>query len=327
MKNSIIFTIVTVAIISVSITSISAQSQMEIPAWVKNNALWWGEGQISDSDYFQGLQYLADNGFLQITSDDNSDYVAELEQKLESANKLKDRYQQGMIDLKQENERLEQFIESLQSHNYQSDVAPTQSQTYPDVHCYGNAGCYKGHVSQITDGDTMEIDGASVRLVLIDTPERGDYGYDHATDYLESLCPVGSPVVIDVDDWQESDRYDRILGVVYCDVWNLNEEMLASGWADVYEIYCSESEFGGHSWVKQYGCNSSYQNTSPSASSSSSTVSSSSSSDCDPSYPDFCIPSPPPDLNCGDIHQKRFTVLQPDPHRFDGDKDGIGCES
>lgn len=49
-------------------------------------------------------------------------------------------------------------------------------------------------------------------------------------------------------------------------------------------------------------------------------------SDCDPSYPDFCIPPPPPDLDCGDIPQKRFTVLQPDPHRFDGDKDGIGCE-
>ena len=50
-------------------------------------------------------------------------------------------------------------------------------------------------------------------------------------------------------------------------------------------------------------------------------------SDCDPSYPDFCIPSSPPDLDCKDIPQKKFTVLQPDPHRFDGDKDGIGCES
>ena len=49
--------------------------------------------------------------------------------------------------------------------------------------------------------------------------------------------------------------------------------------------------------------------------------------DCDPSYPDFCIPTSPPDLDCGDIPQKRFTVLPPDPHRFDGDKDGIGCES
>lgn len=51
--------------------------------------------------------------------------------------------------------------------------------------------------------------------------------------------------------------------------------------------------------------------------------------DCDPAYPDedVCIPSPPPDLDCGDIEHKDFTVLQPDPHRFDGDKDGVGCES
>jgi len=48
---------------------------------------------------------------------------------------------------------------------------------------------------------------------------------------------------------------------------------------------------------------------------------------CDKSYPDFCIPSPPPDLNCKDISRKNFRVLPPDPHRFDRDKDGIGCES
>ena len=48
---------------------------------------------------------------------------------------------------------------------------------------------------------------------------------------------------------------------------------------------------------------------------------------CDPYYPDFCIPPPPPDLDCGDIPQKNFTVLQPDPHGFDGNKDGVGCES
>ena len=47
---------------------------------------------------------------------------------------------------------------------------------------------------------------------------------------------------------------------------------------------------------------------------------------CDPSYPDFCIPPPPPDLDCGDIAQKDFTVIGDDPHRFDGDGDGIGCE-
>ncbi|MDW3213441.1 MAG: hypothetical protein R8G01_05550 [Ilumatobacteraceae bacterium] len=46
---------------------------------------------------------------------------------------------------------------------------------------------------------------------------------------------------------------------------------------------------------------------------------------CDPSYPTVCIPPPPPDLNCGDITHRNFVVLQPDPHNFDGNNDGIGC--
>ena len=48
---------------------------------------------------------------------------------------------------------------------------------------------------------------------------------------------------------------------------------------------------------------------------------------CDTSYPDVCIPPYPPDLDCGEIQFANFKVLPPDPHRFDGDKDGIGCES
>ncbi|WP_414543643.1 thermonuclease family protein [Nostoc sp. CCY0012] len=48
--------------------------------------------------------------------------------------------------------------------------------------------------------------------------------------------------------------------------------------------------------------------------------------ECDPSYPDFCIPPNLPDLDCCDIPYRRFRVNQPDPHGFDRDKDGIGCE-
>jgi len=48
---------------------------------------------------------------------------------------------------------------------------------------------------------------------------------------------------------------------------------------------------------------------------------------CDPSYPDVCIPVYPPDLDCGEIQFANFKVLSPDPHGFDRDKDGIGCES
>jgi hypothetical protein len=48
---------------------------------------------------------------------------------------------------------------------------------------------------------------------------------------------------------------------------------------------------------------------------------------CDPSYPGVCIPPPPPDLDCGDVPYTNFTVVGSDPHGFDGDGDGVGCES
>jgi hypothetical protein len=47
---------------------------------------------------------------------------------------------------------------------------------------------------------------------------------------------------------------------------------------------------------------------------------------CHPSYPDTCIPPPPPDLNCDAVDDTNFEVVGSDPHGFDGDNDGIGCE-
>lgn len=51
---------------------------------------------------------------------------------------------------------------------------------------------------------------------------------------------------------------------------------------------------------------------------------------CDPAYPDVCIPpiAVSGDLDCGDVPQfARFSVLEPDPHEFDREGDGIGCET
>ena len=51
---------------------------------------------------------------------------------------------------------------------------------------------------------------------------------------------------------------------------------------------------------------------------------------CDRDYPDFCIPPPPPDLDCGDppiAGHHDFTALPPDDHHLDGDHDGVACES
>ena len=38
----------------------------EIPAWVKNNAGWWGQGLISENDFLQSTEWLIENGLIRI---------------------------------------------------------------------------------------------------------------------------------------------------------------------------------------------------------------------------------------------------------------------
>ena len=40
--------------------------ETSIPAWIKNNAGWWAEGQIDDSSFLQGIQYLIKEGIMVI---------------------------------------------------------------------------------------------------------------------------------------------------------------------------------------------------------------------------------------------------------------------
>jgi hypothetical protein len=48
---------------------------------------------------------------------------------------------------------------------------------------------------------------------------------------------------------------------------------------------------------------------------------------CDSAYPGVCIPPPPPDLDCADVPYRNFRIVAPDPHGFDADGDGVGCET
>ena len=38
-----------------------------IPEWIKNNAGWWATGQIPDSAFVSGLQWLITNGIMTIS--------------------------------------------------------------------------------------------------------------------------------------------------------------------------------------------------------------------------------------------------------------------
>jgi len=38
-----------------------------VPAWIKNNAGWWADGQIDDGSFVSGLQWLISNGIMKIS--------------------------------------------------------------------------------------------------------------------------------------------------------------------------------------------------------------------------------------------------------------------
>jgi hypothetical protein len=53
--------------VSVSVIPKSAtNSILKIPQWVKNNAEWWAQGLISDSEYAQAIEYLINQGIIKI---------------------------------------------------------------------------------------------------------------------------------------------------------------------------------------------------------------------------------------------------------------------
>ena len=39
---------------------------IQIPSWIKSNAKWWASGQINDSDFVQGIQYLIKHDIIKI---------------------------------------------------------------------------------------------------------------------------------------------------------------------------------------------------------------------------------------------------------------------
>ncbi len=204
-------------------------------------------------------------------------------------------------------------------------------------------------LDRVIDGDTVALtSGARVRLVQIDTPEIGTgecYSRAAARD-LRRLLPVGAAVSLERDPLlDERDRYGRLLRYVWRGSENVNLRLVRDGSATVWLYrgergrYAAELLAAGRAaraakrglwgacprtpW-NPYGP----ATTGPGAGAAGGAVGIvGSGARCDPSYPDVCIPPPPPDLDCKDVPYRDFRVLPPDPHRFDRESDGRGCES
>jgi len=88
-------------------------------------------------------------------------------------------------------------------------------------------------VVRVLDGDTMELRGGDkVRLLAIDTPEKGEPLHDEATRLLSRLA-FNQGATLEYAN-QRRDRYGRLLGYVYVDTLFLNKTIIDSGYAYVY---------------------------------------------------------------------------------------------
>ena len=133
-----------------------------------------------------------------------------------------------------------------------------------------------------------------------------------------------------VKDVSEVDTYDRLLRYVIVGDIFVNYDLVKEGYAiaSAYppDTTCSSmfTDIQSQAEINKFGM---WKPTPTPYIAPTSGNSGGGNNNCDSSYPGVCIAPPPPDLDCKDVPYKRFQVLPPDPHNFDADGDGIGCES
>lgn len=182
------------------------------------------------------------------------------------------------------------------------------------------------------DGDSWkDTSGREYRLGLVNTPEYNECFGSAATAKRKELVADGFRAAV-----YTTDAYGRLVSVVTtASGINLNIWLAREGYAN--DTYLAQFRYENPGLARQLdaafakakaegtGLWSACQPTPVAAPPTKAAAASR--SGCDPSYPTVCIPPPPPDLDCGDIPYRRFQVVGDDPHRFDADNDGIGCES
>jgi phosphonate transport system substrate-binding protein len=70
------------AISVIGITSIlfaqNAEAQSLVPEWIKNNAAWWADGSVDDQTFLNGIEFLIENGVINVSSANSSVDVEKL---------------------------------------------------------------------------------------------------------------------------------------------------------------------------------------------------------------------------------------------------------
>lgn len=226
------------------------------------------------------------------------------------------------------------------------DAAGNESEQ-EDLTVTFNPSRRQARVTRVIDGDTVELeDGKRVRYIGIDTPETGDCYWTEATNKNKKL--VEGKIVTLLRDVSETDKYGRLLRYVWVGDTFINDVLVRKGYANAssyppdvkYQDQFREAEreardddrgLWGEVCVEPEPQPAPTSQTAPEPEPSDG-------NNCHPSYTNVCIPIGASDYDCaggsgngpnyisGPIYVNH-NVSDPDPHRLDRDKDGVGCEN
>ena len=89
----------------------------------------------------------------------------------------------------------------------------------------------KAKIIKVIDGDTIETSLGKVRLLGINSPEKGEKGYKEAKNFLSQFEGEEAELI---SLGENKDQYGRLLRYVFCGDRFLNKEVLEKGLGHVY---------------------------------------------------------------------------------------------
>ncbi len=184
-------------------------------------------------------------------------------------------------------------------------------------------------VIRVVDGDTVVTTKGTVRVIGIDTPERGSCGNQAATSKAKRLAPRGSTVRLTHPGGgtDNKDRYGRILRYLSYKGTDLGGAQIKGGFAkarydsrDGYAWHPKQANYVRWDKAKRDVCGGSAWVGSITGSTGGPTGTG--------QVVDGAWNQSGPDLDCGDIpnQYKPIQITGTDYHRLDADGDGWGCD-